>query len=170
MHHGSGAGSRCGRADRARIGRDTMRKLVVLVLVALGLLLVSPAVASASTPTLKSLAKSLTALQKQVATQKAQIKALSTKLAKAKSILALAPYVSLTKTAINGVKGPNVVFHGVNLQIRSKNAEGDTSGLGNLIVGWDEVPDQPPAPFRNGSNNLVVGGLNNFTSFGCFVA
>ena len=41
-----------------------MRKLVVLILVVLGLLLLVPAAASASAPTLNSLAKSLKALQK----------------------------------------------------------------------------------------------------------
>ena len=50
-----------------------MRKLVVLISVALGLLLLTPAAASASTLSLKSLAKTVTALQKQVSTLKAQV-------------------------------------------------------------------------------------------------
>jgi hypothetical protein len=41
-----------------------MRKLVVLIVIAVSVLLLVPAAASASTPTLKSLAKSLAALQK----------------------------------------------------------------------------------------------------------
>lgn len=147
-----------------------MRKLVVLLLVALGLLLVTPTVASASTPTLGSLAKAVAALQKQVNTQKGEIKTLSAKLAKAKSVLALAPYVKLDRSAVNGVKGPNIIFHSVNLQIRSKSGEVDSSGLGNLVVGWDITPYELSSPFRTGSNNLVVGASNNFTSSGCFVA
>ena len=147
-----------------------MRKLVVLVLLALSLLLLTPAVASASTPTLKSLAKAVAALQKQVTTQKGEIKALSTKLARTKSVLALAPYVKLDRGAVNGVKGPNIIFHSVNLQIRSRSGEVDSSGLGNLVVGWDITPYELPSPFRSGSNNLVVGASNNFTSSGCFVA
>jgi hypothetical protein len=147
-----------------------MRKLVVLVLVTLGLLLVTPAVASASTPTLGSLAKAVAALQKQVNTQKSEIKTLSAKLARADSVLALAPYVKLDRSAINGVKGPNIIFHSVNLQIRSKSGQVDGSGLGNLVVGWDITPYELPSPFRTGSNNLVVGASNNFTSSGCFVA
>ena len=83
-----------------------MRKLVVLVLIALGLLLVTPAVASASTPSLKSLAKTVAALQKQVNIQKVEIKALSTKLAKAKSVLALAPYVEFHQRRAERRQGP----------------------------------------------------------------
>ena len=85
-------------------------------------------------------------------------------------MLALAPYVSVTQAKINGVNGPNVVFAGVNVQIRSAVAENDTSGRGNLIVGWDTPLPTLPAIWRSGSNNLVVGELNNFTSYGCFVA
>jgi hypothetical protein len=79
----------------------------------------------------------------------------------------LAPYVSLDKKAINGVTGPNIVFSGVNVQVRSSQSEGDISGLGNLIVGWDTPP---VTVLRSGSNNLVVGEANNFTSFGGFIA
>ena len=144
-----------------------MKKLIVLILVALALLVLAPAAASAATPTLQSLAKTVTALQQQVATQKAQIKTLTTKLTKAQAVLALAPYVSLDKKAINGVTGPNIVFSGVNVQVRSSQSEGDISGLGNLIVGWDTPP---VTVLRSGSNNLVVGEANNFTSFGGFIA
>lgn len=143
-----------------------MRKLVVLIVVILSLAHLVPAVAAASTPTLKSLAKSVVALQKQVKTQTAQIKSLKTQLAKAKPVLALAPYVSLTESTLDGVTGPNVVFTGVNVHIRSASSEDDVSGLGNLIVGWD-----PGSTLvRSGSNNLVCGGENSFTSYGCFVA
>jgi hypothetical protein len=143
-----------------------MRKLAVLIVAILSVLLLVPEVACASTPTLKSLAKSVAALQKQVKTQTAQIKSLKTQLAKAKPVLALAPYVSLTDAALNGVTGPNVVFTGVNVHIRSASSEDDISGLGNLIVGWD-----PGSTLvRTGSNNLVCGGQNSFTSYGCFVA
>ena len=148
-----------------------MRKLVVLVLVALGVLLVTPAAASASTPTLKSLATSLATLQKQVARQRVQIAVLNTKLAKARSVLALAPYLSITSAALNGVAGPNIVFHGCNVHVMSSTSETDGSGLGNLIVGWDHVPfGTLPSPFRTGSNNLVCGNRNNFTGAGGFVA
>jgi hypothetical protein len=64
-----------------------MRKLVVLVLVALGMLLLIPAAASASTPTLRSLARSLAAVQKTVKSQTAQIKALRAQVAAKHTIL-----------------------------------------------------------------------------------
>lgn len=147
-----------------------MRKLIVLILVALGLLMVTPAVASASTPTLKSLAKTVAALQKRVNTQKVQIKALKTELASAQPVLALAPYVSVTSDTMNGVIGPNIVFKGANVHIQSTSSESDTSGLGNLIIGYDGPPTSPPAGYRDGSNNLIVGGENAFSSYGCFVA
>jgi hypothetical protein len=140
-----------------------MKKLLLVLCLALTTVLVLPNVASASTPTLKQLAKTVASLQKQVTTLKSQ-------LAHAKSVLALAPYVSVTQTAINGVKGPNLVFKGCNLQIKSPTGQTDTSGLGNLIVGWDDSPPSMPSGYRTGSNNLVCGDLNGFTSHGGFVA
>ena len=199
-----------------------MRKLVVLVMLALGLLLLTPAVSSASTPTLKSLAKSFKALQKQVKTLNATVKAADGKIVSLQTTVGtqasaiatlqgkvttqasaittlqsvvgadashglrksvadiaanpalglswLPTYLSLDKNAINGVIGPNIVFQGCNLQIKSTTSETDSGGLGNLIVGWDNEPGGTlPSPFRSGSNNLVCGDENNFTSYGCFV-
>ena len=94
-----------------------------------------------------------------------EITALQHQLTAEAPVLALAPYVSITGSRLNGVKGPNVVFQGVNVHIRSTTTEGDTSGLGNLIIGWDTLPmGTLPVPFRNGSNNLVLGYGNNFTA------
>jgi uncharacterized coiled-coil protein SlyX len=240
-----------------------MRKLVVLILIALGVLLVTPAVASASTPTLKSLAKAVKALQKTEKSQAAAISSLSSSLTAAKQTIAtqgstlatltaelaqarkdittlqnappsgvsqadfdalaakvttaqgnitslqgtstsqgsaiagltsvvgadashglqksvgdiaanpvlglswLPTYLSYTTNPINGVAGPNLVFQGCNVHVRSDSHESDGSGLGNLIVGWDEVPTTTQ---RTGSNNLVCGDFNNFSDYGCFVA
>jgi hypothetical protein len=146
-----------------RNAEGIMKKLVVALMLAFCCLLLTPALAPASTPSLKSLAKSVATLQKQVKTLKSQ-------LAAAKSVLALAPYVSVDHAALNGVAGPNIVFQGCNLHVRSANLEGETTGLGNLIVGWDTQPAPMPPPWRTGSNNLVVGSGNNFTSYGCFIA
>ena len=233
-----------------------MRKLVVLVLDAVGVLLLAPAVASASTPTLKSLAKSLAALQKRVNSLQGTVKAangkiltlqgrattLQGKVAKQASaittlqskltsqattiatlqsvvgadashclrlavfnlqgglagltntvsghttsitnlqnsvdglqgtlqshanVLALEPYVKVfTSGTLYGVKGPNILLQGCNLNIRSTTSETDTTGTGNLIVGWDD----PSSGGRTGSNNLVCGDQNSFTSYGGFVA
>ncbi len=146
-----------------------MKKLVIIVIVVAGMLLM-PAAASARTPSLASLAKTVAALKKQVKSQATTIKSLKTKLANGQSVLALAPYVSLTQTTLDGVKGPNIVFKGVNVHIRSALGETDTSGLGNLIVGWDENPSSTPAGYRSGSNYLVCGDMNSFMGCGGFVA
>jgi hypothetical protein len=144
-----------------------VKKLVAILVIVVGTTMLTPAVASASTPSLASLAKTVAALKKQVNTQAATIKSLKTKL---KSVIAMAPYLTVTQTTLDGVKGPNIVFHGVNMHIRSATGETDTSGLGNLIVGWNEPWVSPPDGYRGGSNNLVCGDMNSFTSAGCFVA
>jgi len=41
-----------------------------------------------------------------------------------------------------------------------------TNGLGNLIVGYDEVAGVRPSPFRTGSHNIVLGQRQSYTSFG----
>ncbi|MEI6726748.1 MAG: hypothetical protein WCN81_11070, partial [Actinomycetes bacterium] len=123
-----------------------MKKLLLVLCLVLTTVLFVPSVASASTPTLKSLAKAVAALQKKVnaqattiASQNATISALqttvaghTTTLASAAPLLAIAPYVSLNAGAINGVKGPNIVFTGANVQIKSATSESDASGTGNL--------------------------------------
>lgn len=149
-----------------------MKKLLAVVILCLTLtgVLLAPAAAGA-TPTLAQLAKTVSDLQKKVNAQQTQINALKTKLVAAKQVLALSPYLTVTQNPVNGVAGPNVLFRGVNVTVRSMSNEADTSGSGNLIVGWNEVPGGTlPSPFRTGSNNLVVGNANNFTSYGCFVA
>jgi hypothetical protein len=174
-----------------------MKKLVVVPMLALCCLLLMPALASASTPTVKSLAKSLAALQKKVNAQAKTLTSLSTKLTadegtiasqgttiaslssqltsdeatiasqattltNAAPLLAIAPYVSLNAAAMNGVKGPNIVFKGTNVHVMSSTSETDASGLGNLIVGWDNNPTSTPSGYRSGTNNLVVGDYNTF--------
>lgn len=162
--------------------RVTMRKLVVAAVLSLCCLLLAPALASASTPTLSSLAKSLAALQKTVKSQGATITSLKKSLASATAKIAtvqankvltlswLPTYLSLDKNIENGVAAPNIVFHGANLHVHSTTSQGDSSATGNLIVGWDPLPNTPPATLRTGANNLVVGTGNNFTSFGCLLA
>lgn len=42
-----------------------------------------------------------------------------------------------------------------------------TNGLGNLIIGYDDLPRNTTAPLdRTGSHNLVVGFGHNYSSFG----
>jgi hypothetical protein len=94
----------------------------------------------------------------------------TTALNNAAPVLAIAPYVSLKTGTLNGVVGPNIVFQGANVHVRSTTSETDTTGTGNLIVGWDENPTTTPAGYRSGSNNLVCGNQQEFSKYGGFVA
>lgn len=94
------------------------------------------------------------------------------------TLTALAKYVTVDPSTINGVKGPHVIFSGVNLHVRSGSGStadnGTSTGLGNLIVGYNEGPPAPalsadPNNSRTGSHNIVGGTLNAFTSSGGIV-
>jgi hypothetical protein len=84
------------------------------------------------------------ALQSQVATLQKQVAALQ-----ANKALALAPFVSVDLNPQLGVPGPNITFKGANIHIvNGLGVTGSSSyssnGLGNLIVGYDEVPSAAP--------------------------
>jgi hypothetical protein len=85
---------------------------------------------------------------------------------------ALAKYVTVDTTQINGLNGPHVIFTGVNVHVRSgSGATGDngtTLGLGNLVVGYN-APPVNGGGLRTGSHNLVGGDGNSFSSYGGFV-
>jgi uncharacterized coiled-coil protein SlyX len=85
-------------------------------------------------------------------------------------VLALEPWVRVSSPAPNTVTGPTIVFQGCNLQIKSPTSEIDDSGLGNLIVGWDDPPPGLAEGLRSGANNLVCGDENSFSGNGGFVA
>lgn len=84
----------------------------------------------------------------------------------------LAKYLKVEPNAINGVNGPHVILTGVNLHLRSgsgstdesQTASGQPLGLGNLIVGYNEL--NPTGGLRTGSHNIVGGSFNNFSSVG----
>jgi hypothetical protein len=99
--------------------------------------------------------------------------------------LLLGPFVSVDPNPQIGVIGPNIIFTGANIHIVSGSGRtddnGNCTGLGNLIIGYDEDPAmaplgmQPPllGPLdRAGSHNLVLGPFNQFskTAFGGLVA
>jgi hypothetical protein len=97
------------------------------------------------------------------------------------SLATLANYVTVDPNPINGVRGPHVIFTGVNVHVRSgsgsTNDNGTPTGLGNLIVGYNEGPVPSgmasgldfAGAARTGSHNLVGGVRNAFTSVGGFV-
>jgi hypothetical protein len=84
-------------------------------------------------------------------------------------------YVRLVPGTMEGVRGPNLIFEGVNVHIRNKRSSTTmVDGLGNLIIGYNEIGDEAglfyPPPVRNGSHNLIVGSGHAYSSAGGFVA
>jgi|GEM_PF-2156007 hypothetical protein len=127
-----------------------------------------------------SLSSQLSAANSQIALLTSQISALQTSGGSGgttnPALTALAKYVTVDPNTINGVKGPHVIFSGVNLHVRSGSGStgdnGTPTGLGNLIVGYNEGPPAPsadPISGRNGSHNIVGGTFNAFTSTGGIV-
>jgi len=66
--------------------------------------------------------------------------------------------------------GNDITFSGVNVQIT--NGLGGTqtaNGLGNLIVGYNEIRGEVP-DIRTGSHNIVVGAAQSYSSYGGLIA
>ena len=133
----------------------------------------------------QSLKSDLTEVQNTMATLQADlaaVKSQETGLTKRQrnllaSFSALAPFISVKNNTINGMKGPHVLFTGANVHIRSSaRSTADVkslTGLGNLVVGFNEEPTSPnynPRKDRGGSHNLVIGGKHRYSSFGGLVA
>jgi hypothetical protein len=137
-------------------------------------------------------------LQTKSSTQQAQITALQSQLGRLQTsnsalqsqvntlqtkALKLDPFVSVVSGLKDGVNGPHIYFTGANIHIVSGSGftddGGNPRGLGNLIIGYDEAPqnyvDHSPFPEgtlplgplsqgdRGGSHNLVIGAANRFT-------
>lgn len=79
----------------------------------------------------------------------------------------LEKYVSINPNPMNGVNGPHIIFKGVNVHVQSGTGStaDTTSGLGNLIIGYNET-DPNVGLIRNGAHNLVGGQMNSFSSSG----
>jgi hypothetical protein len=75
-----------------------------------------------------------------------------------------------TKLAHVSVSGNDILITGANLHVRSGSGstDGPVNGLGNLIVGYNELRGGT-ADNRAGSHNLVVGSQNNYASYGGLV-
>lgn len=79
-----------------------------------------------------------------------------------------------TTNVFNGVAGPHILFTGVNVHVRSgsgatNNNSAPHTGLGNLIIGYNENTTPTPTLPRAGSHNLVGGSMNAFSSVGGMV-
>jgi hypothetical protein len=131
-------------------------------------------------PGLKGIAARIAALEATISTLQAQVAALQ-----ASPVLALGPYVSVDPDPVNGLKGPHVYFTGVNVHVRSGSGStddgsfdsdffpevplGPLTGLGNLVIGYNE-PDPHPVANRSGSHNLIIGAWHEYSAFGGLVA
>jgi hypothetical protein len=126
---------------------------------------------------IKTLQTDNTSLQGELTGVQSQLTAVQ-----ANHALLLGPFVSLDPGPEIGVAGPNITFTGANIHIVSgsgaTNDNGNPTGLGNLIIGYDERPPSTTGypPFnpgdRGGSHNLVTGFGNRFTraAFGGLIA
>jgi len=122
----------------------------------------------------------ITALEATVARLQGQIAALQSAATSFQSAAdfaaALQPYLRVETDPIDGLAGPHVIFEGANVHVRSGSGAtddgGTLTGLGNLVVGYDEAPRIPrlPSPNRSGSHNLIVGSGHEYTSSGGLVA
>ena len=67
-----------------------------------------------------------------------------------------------------------LLLSGMNLQVVNGTSatNGTPNGVGNVIIGYNELPPSTPAGYRSGSHNLVVGALHSYTddSYGGIVA
>jgi trimeric autotransporter adhesin len=127
--------------------------------------------------TVAALQTSVTALQASVTTQAQAVSVQQTQLTSpaARNAFALGNYVTVdtTDATVRGVKAPNIIFSGANIQIVSgSGATLDSTGLGNLVIGYDDDSHDLATidAARSGSHNLIVGDDNTFTSSGGFVA
>ncbi len=114
------------------------------------------------------------ALSRQVAALKSENVTLTERLATLESnvVLQLGPYLQITDSGvINRLKGPHVIFSGVNLHVRNGMGQtGSVNGLGNLIVDYNETMVVVPRRDRSGSHNLVIGPEHSFSSYGGLIA
>ena len=122
-----------------------------------------------------TLTSEVSTLQTALSTANSSISALQTALTTVQNnnALALGPYVSVLSGAVNGLNGPHVIFSGANVHIESGSGNTvDTTGLGNLVIGYDEdsLDSSVIDGNRTGSHNLVVGPQHEFTASGGVVS
>jgi hypothetical protein len=123
-----------------------------------------------------SLQSTVSDLQGQVTSLQDSNKSLQTQLAAVQSnrALGLGPFVSVVSGLVNGANGPHIFFTGANIHIVSgKTTTADNvTGLGNLIIGYNEAPPGLSPGDRGGSHNLVIGQFHRFAqaAFGGLVA
>jgi hypothetical protein len=172
------------KLDGVRSGsKDGLGSLIAAGIFVAFALMAARADAATIPEEIATLQAEVAALQSQVNTQKghismlqSQVTAQQNQLTVARPVLALAPFVSVDPNPEINVTGPNIVFKGANIHIESGSGatddHGNPTGLGNLIIGYNEAPAGFIPGGRGGSHNLVIGKLNSFTqaAFGGLVA
>ncbi|MDH5566467.1 MAG: hypothetical protein OEY15_07360, partial [Myxococcales bacterium] len=126
----------------------------------------------------EALGAQVEALEGVLAQTDARVEAMETALTQAQTIL---QFVRVEAGPIDRLAGPHWIIEGANVHVRSGSGSTDDgcavddshcenlTGLGNLVVGYNE-PDQSVFPFlRTGSHNLVIGPEHGYSSFGGFV-
>ncbi|MGA2225030.1 MAG: hypothetical protein ABSH41_11365 [Syntrophobacteraceae bacterium] len=115
-------------------------------------------------------APDMSALQAQVAALTATVNNQAVQIANLQQIT---QYMSVDNSTLNGLAGPHVIFSGANVHIESgagaTNDNGSLTGLGNLVIGYNEMVFNTSA-LRGGSHNLIVGPEHTYTSYGGLVA
>lgn len=117
-------------------------------------------------------------LQGQVGLLQGRVSALESNSGGGADLAFLTKYLTLDPNPINGLPGPHLIFTGANVHIRSGAGftdhtqalnSGSFVGLGNLVVGYNEVPKLPLTAIRTGAHNIVGGVGHSFSSFGGLV-
>ena len=113
----------------------------------------------------------LNAAKADISTMNVKVAALDTKAADI--IPGLGKYLKVdTSTVVGGVTKPDILFTGANVHVRSgsgaTNDHGALTGLGNLIIGYNENTPTPTL-VRTGSHNLLGGSMQSFSSYGGMV-
>ena len=87
-------------------------------------------------------------------------------------ITGLSARVKALETLLAGVSRSeaDIIIEGANLHIRSGSGAtaGPVNGLGNLIVGYNEL--RGDGDNRSGSHNIIVGSQQNYSAYGGLVA
>lgn len=81
--------------------------------------------------------------------------------------------ITVSNAEINGLAGPHVIIEGANLHVRSGSGStddgGTPTGLGNVVIGYNEAAGQTTAD-RLGAHNVILGDQHTYTSTGGVVA
>jgi hypothetical protein len=122
---------------------------------------------------ISALQNTVNTLQNTVANQAGQITSLQNNMPNG-NLVALGNHVQVVEATIKGLKGPHIIFEGANVHVRSgvgaTSDNNNLSGLGNVVVGYNEDDVSGVSYIRTGSHNLIVGIRHSYSGFGGLVA